>query len=373
MDRPTHVIVVAGKILRTLHPSPLGALVAVHNGDSLTQREISDIVGRTQPTVSTYFQSFETLPVPLTVKRGQRNTITETGKKVIALVRRVFANLGPDFSSIDWSDETDRDTVSSLLSPLHDSRSDGPFFILDSIYDRSDLDGLLGKPQPVWLDDVVNDVEARHRESGGSTTLKQVRQTVKRFDNAGDLTVDGNRLTLDEKGQEHGRLLNELVQFLKEREQIQTDDPTEREGTIDPGEGSTDISNASPSELEDDLGQTHGSITQQRQGQGFLGAQRPSVADQPLVRETPITVLTYCLHPTGEAPSDEKSRLQPLPVLALTALSANELADRVEEVIDEYGGDAQLVPYWALQTDTGLYPLGPVGNPSAAESEFENG
>lgn len=368
-DRPTDVIVIAGEILRTLHPSLFGALSAVYEDETLSQAEVADIVGRTPPTVSSYFQSLENgLQVPLTVKRGQRNTVTDTGEKVISLVRRMSSNLDLDLTSIDWSDETDRAAISKRLSPLHDSRSTEPFFILDSLYDRSDLDGLLGKPQPVWLDDVVSDVKGRQQERDKSTTLPQVRDKIKRFDDAGALTFDGTQITLGEQGQEQARLVTKLVQFLKERDDIDTES-SENVEHKDSSE-SADNGGAVHSEVDDSFHRSHarGGIAQQRQGQGFLGARRTSGALS--VQENPAVVLTYCLHPTSDMAPAEESHVQPPSVLQLTTLTASELADRVEQIIQEYGGDAKLVPYWALQTEMGLYPLGPAGIPPAEISEF---
>jgi hypothetical protein len=375
-DRPTHVIVIASKILRTLHPSPLGTLIAVYNGDGLTQKEISDIVGRSQPAVSTYFQSFESLPAPLTVKQGQRNTVTNTGEKIIALVRGMSTELNFDFASIDWSDETDRTAVSSLLSPLHDSRSTEPFFLLDSLYDRSDLDSSLGIPQPVWIDDVIHDVEVRHHESGGSTTLKQIRQTVKRFTDAGALTFEEDQLTLEEKGQEQAKLLTKLVQFLIKQDDIDIDqtDTTDRQDSTESNAESLGGVDAVRSDVADSLRQSPAldGIANQQHGHGFSGARRSSDVDRLSVQEQPTVVLTYCLQSPDESGTDKKSPSHPLPVLLLTSLTASELASRAEQVVQGYGEDTRLVPYWALQTETDLYPLGPAGIPPAAISDVED-
>lgn len=363
-DRPTRVIVTAGEILRTLHPSLLRALIVVYNDNSLSQAEVAEIVGRTQPTVSSYFKSLEEgLQVPLTRKRGQRNTVTKTGEKVIGLIRRMFINLDPDLSSIDWKDETDRAVVSARLSPLHDSRSTEPFFILDSLYSRSDIDGILGKPQPVWFDDVVDDVKHRQKEREKNTTATQVRDKIKRFDDADALTfdIDKGQITLIEKGQEQGRLLTELIKFLTKQDHIDTDSSETTENSTESLDNRDVVR-----ELDDSPNQTHtlGSITQQRQGQGFLGVRRSSGTGQLFVQDQPTVVLTYCLHSTDEN-TNRGSDSQPLPVLRLSVQTVNELADRIEQVIQECGGDTQLVPYWALQTDTGLYPLGPAGIPPA--------
>lgn len=368
-DRPTDVIVIAGEILRTLHPSLFRALCVVYDDDTLTQAEVAEIVSRTPPTVSSYFKSLEKgLQVPLTVKRGQRNTVTDTGEKVIGLVRRMCSNLDLDLTSINWEDEADRAEVSKRLSPLHDSRSSEPFFILDSLYDRSDLDGLLGKPQPVWFDDVVSDVKNRQQERDKSTTLSQVRDKVKRFDDADALTFDGTQITLDKQGQEQARLVTELVQFLKERDDIDIESSENIEHT-DSSE-SPNNGNEVLSDVDDSSHRSHtlGGIAQQRQGQGFLGARRTSGSLS--VQEKPTVVLTYCLHSTSEMATSEESRVQPQSVLQLTTLTASELADRAEQVVQEYGGDTKLVPYWALQTETGLYPLSPAGIPPASTSEF---
>jgi hypothetical protein len=375
-DRPTQAIVIAGEILCTLHPSLLGALLVVYKDDSVTQAEVAEAVGRTQPTVSSYFQSLENLPVPLTIKRGQRNTVTDTGEKVISLIRRLSTHLDVDLSAADWSDESDREAVSTILSPLHDSRSTEPFFILDSLYGRSDIDGLLGTPQPVWLDDVVNDVKQRQQERDKSTTLNQIREKVKRFRDTDVLTFDGTQITLTEKGQEHARLLIELVQFLTDHDNIDlaTSENIESQTTTEADGESQDNDESSRSESIDTVRPVlaQDDIVQQQQGQRFLGERESSDVDRILLGETPTVVLTYCLQPSKTS-SDSKSQPSPVPVVSLTPLTAGELADHVEQVVQEYGGDTPLIPYWALQTETGLYPLGKAGIPPTSAPEFENG
>lgn len=374
-DRPTPAIVTAGEILCTLHPSMLGALIIVYNDDSVTQAEVADTVGRTQPTVSSYFQSLESLPVPLTIKRGQRNTVTDTGEKVISLIRRLSTHLDVDLSAVDWSDEGDRDDVSTIFSPLHDSRSTEPFFILDSLYERSDIDGLLGTPQPIWLDDIVTDVTYRQQERDKSTSLNQIREKVKRFRDTDILTFDGTQITLTEKGQEHARLLAELVQFLTQQDDVDLATSESIEVQPSPEASGESLNNDDPahSESDDTIRPSSASdgIAQQQHGQRFLGGEESSDVGQLSFGETPTVVLTYCLRP-GNTNADDDSQRSPAPVLSLTPLTAGELTDRAEQVVQEYGENTQLIPYWALQTETGLYPLGKAGIPPTPAPEFEH-
>lgn len=102
---------------------------------------------------------------------------------------------------------------------------------------------------------------------------------------------------------------------------------------------------------------------------GFLDSGRASLdTSRKSPHEYPTITPTYCLRPaddqritlTEEKPSERlDSRSQPPPILPITTLTLEELADQVDRLIDEYEGAIEIKPYWALQTDTGQYPLAP--------------
>lgn len=327
-NRPTDVLVTVGEILQSLHPSLLGALMVADQDETLTQAEIADIVGRSAPTVSTYFQTLQSLS--LTEKRSQRNHVTEIGKKVIALVSTMSSQLGLDLSTIDWADETDREDLSERLSPLHDSRSPGPFFLLDSLYERGDVHGHVGTPQPVWVDDAISDVKTREQDRGESTTTRLVRETIRRFDKTGVIEFDGVQLKLEDKGHQQAWLVHELTHFLNDR-----DDRSEQTATT---VEESDVSTPDPVSIDD----------------------LPSTLTREDTQAGPTVRLGYCLSANGD--DDQRSA----PVLPIQEMTIETLVNRADQLQNEFDENIRLVPYWLLQTDSGEYPLSPM-EPSLAD------
>lgn len=370
VDRPTDVLRDTGEILRTLSPSRLGLLFVISNTDANTQTDIADAIGRSQSTISQYCQRLTTIEYPLIAKRGKRYVITDTGKEVLSLVDDMTDQL--NLQSVEWCSKTDKKAIETILSPLHESQIAEPFFILESLYNRSYTGGHSRDPQSVWIDDIIDDVKSRQRDA--KDTTKQVQQIVKRFDNASAVTFDGSQLMFTEKGEKNAQLLIELTHFLMKREGIDTDSDKHTESRIStPSTESPVNGSADRSGLDDLSSQTHDvdSIAQQRQPQRFLGSRRSSIVNQSSIQGSPTVVLTYCLRRTSEADRSEESHSQPIPVLLLTALTASELAARAEQIIREHGEDTQLIPYWTLQTSNGLSPLGPAGIPPTDIPEFD--
>lgn len=348
-ERPTDILIKVGEILRTLNPSLLGALKVASEDETLTQAEIADIIGRSSPTISTYFQSLQS--VSLTAKRSQRNIVTDTGSKVVDLVGNMLSQLDRSLDTIDWKDEADIEYLSEKLSPLHDSRSMGPFFLLDSLYERSDIHGHVGTPQPVWVDEAISDVKTREEDRDEKTSTRLVRETIRRFDDTGVISFDGTQLKLTDKGHQQALLVNELAQYLKEDEEEYENDArghteTAMEGLNDYISGQTQSRNvirSSPS-LDDTM-------------QGDYGDRLPLGADQ----EMPFVIAGYCLHPVDQNGDDHDHH----PILSVTEMTVEDLINRATQLRNEYDEEAKLVPYWLLQTESGLYPLGPQGSQSS--------
>lgn len=352
-ERPTDVLIKAGEILRTLNPSLLGALKVASEDETLTQSEIADIIGRSNPTVSTYFQSLQS--VSLTAKRSQRNIVTDTGAKVVSLINSMISQLGRGLDTIDWEDETDIEYISEKLSPLHDSRSMGPFFLLDSLYERSNIHGHVGRPEPVWVDEAISDVKRREEDRGESTSTRLVRETIRRFDDTGVISFDGTQLELTDKGHQQAWLVNELVQYLKaDVEENENDAKGHTESAMEglndyiPDQSLSSSGSRSLPALDD---------ATQIMGQRAYGDNQSFVGGQLADQEKPIVIAGYCL-PSVDQNGDSRDRL---PMLPITEMTVEDLINQATQLRNEFDAEAKLVPYWLLHTESGLYPLAPYG------------
>jgi predicted transcriptional regulator len=356
-ERPTDVLIEVGEILRTLNPSLLGALKVASQDETLTQSEIADIIGRSNPTVSTYFQSLQSFS--LTAKRSQRNIVTDTGAKVVGLIESMFSQLGRSLDTIDWKDEADVEYISEKLSPLHDSRSMGPFFLLDSLYERSDIHGHVGTRQPVWVDEAISDVKLREEDRGESTSTRLVRETIRRFDDTGVISFDGTKLELTDKGHQQAWLVNELAQYLKTEEEetgnnVRGHTETAMEGLNDyiTGQSSSSNESRSPLALDD---------ATQIMAQSDSGVREPFAAEQLVDQEKPIVIAGYCLRSVDE----NRENQDRLPMLPITEMTVEDLINQATQLRDAFDEEAKLVPYWFLQTESELYPLAPYGTLSS--------
>lgn len=364
-DRPTHLLVAAGKLLQALNPSKLGLLFVVYEDNIQTQQELSDAVGRSQATISTYLQRLETLSPPLVGKQGKHYTVTNTGEKVISLISGIARREGPDLQTIDWTDETDRKSVATFFTPLHDSQVMRPFFVLASLYERSDINGPIGTPQPVRFDDIVRDVGRRQDDIDENATTKQIRRTVKRrFDDTGTAHFEEGHVTLTDKGHLHAWILNELIQFLKKREEIDGDE-TEDAATED-AETSENVVNTTLTPPSDSSRQTNvpSGVPQQLVPEGNHGSGQ-------LSETGPTVIPVYSLRSTNVSDSDE---LDSFPLLPLTeTMTLEELTTHANQLADKYGDDATLVLEWMIQTESGLYPLSAADSHTSEVLKMENG
>lgn len=361
-ERPTHMLVEAGKILRALKPSTLGTLIVIYGDDTQTQEKIANAIGCARSTVSKYLQSLEDLT--LAKKKSQRYTVTDAGEKIIGLMNSMAGEDDIDLFSVNWSNADDKETVATLLTPLYDSRSLSSFFILDSLYTRSGTIGRLSQPQTIQIENVVRDVDIRQTERGESATTESVRQKLRRFNDAGVIEFDGRRITLTEKGIEHGQTLHQLVDFLIN--QKDTDHRvTESTESVSAPRSSTEASDdpeksrtadTDPSTVTHVLGET----TSQTDAHGSLASQSSVVSPQ-LPIDSPTIIPAYYLRHTKDKNTEEdvQTQSQQSPVLPLTSLTVRELADYVDRIIDEYPEDAMLDPYWTIQSESGYTPVYP--------------
>lgn len=354
-EHPTSVLVAAAKLLQALSPSKIGLLIVIYDKDLYTQKELSDLIGRTQSTISTYLQSLSTLSPPLAAK-GKHYIVTNTGEKVIGLINDISRRCDLEIRSVDWTDETERQTVDALLTPLHDSHIIRPIFILDSLYDRSDIDGSIGSPQPVRFTDIVHDVECRQDEIGESTTTEEIRRTVKhRFDNTDTVRFEDGYVTLTHKGQQHAWLLNELVQHLMNVDDV-GDDGAETEHTETATERLDRFTTATSSETT-----SSGNVLQD--------------IEIPQQDVSSIDWQENDVHPASVVPVYILQRQQgSSPVLPLTEkMSIKELTDSANQLAEEYSGEMELVLRWMVRTESGFYPLSSAESSNFNELELHNG
>lgn len=366
-DRPTRMLVAAGKILQALNSSKLGLLLVVYGDDIQTQSELSNVLGRSQATISTYLQRLETLSPPLVGKQGKYYAVTSTGEKVIGLINSMTRREGPDLQTINWTDEADRNSIDTFLTPLYDSQVMRPFFVLESLYDRSDINGLIGTPQSVRFDDIVRDVGRRQDDIGENATTKQIRRTVKRrFDDTGTAHFEEGQVTLTKKGHLHAWILNELIQFLKKREEIDenetgdvaTKDDETTENLVDDDTNRTSPSDSSrrtnvPSSVPQQL------VPDERHGSGQSSNERPTV------------IPVYSLRPTNASNNEELDSFPILPLTDMTTLE--ELSTRTNQLANKYDDDTKLVLNWMLQTESGLYPLSSADSHTSDMLDMKNG
>jgi DNA-binding MarR family transcriptional regulator len=369
-ERPTATLITASNVLQALNPSRLGLLVVIYDNDIQAQEEIANLIGRPQSTVSTYLQSLGGLTPPLAGKRGKHYTVTSTGKQIISLVNDLARRCDCKLRSISWADETDRETVDALLTPLHDSQVMRPYFILDSLYERSRVDGPIGTPQPVSFDDIVRDVESRQNDLEQSITTEEIRRTVKlRFNDTDAARFEEGTVTLLHKGHQQAWLWNELIQYLKKQDKI---DSSENEGvTITDTDtsgrnlgklrNSTSISSRGSEQADDSRSASTHIISEKRH------KDKQSTIEQKVASKQPSIIPVYTIHSSTEADKGGSSSILPL----TETMTIEELADNVNQLATDYGEETELVLEWMVQTDSGLYPLASTDSNISDPPEFQ--
>lgn len=369
--RPTSVLVGAGDIMRTLSLSRLTTFYYVYNNEDYTQQEIADILGYTRSPISTHLTTMaEDLPLALVTKQGRRYTVTEAGKTVLSHVRKMLSGRGVDLHSVDWTDETDTEEIAAQLTPFDDARSTAPFLLLYSIGVRGTMGSRIepfGTPQSVHRGDAMHDVEMRLEERGESITRPQMQNLLLRFDDANTVEYDSPKVVLTEKGHEQADLFEQFVQLLESQHEPD-DDQESSEKSHPPQSSLTDAFSSDRSETQvpptSRSAERHGmdNIAQQNTPRGYFDRGRASLdGPQEPSHEAPAIIPVYCL--CSAADDEMDSWPESAPVLPLTSLTLNELADVIGQLVGEYEMEVEFEPYWALQTATGLQPLAPARLP----------
>lgn len=332
-DSRSAFLIEVSEILQNLSPSSFATLLFLTDDDIETQAEMADVLDISPSTVSTYLQSLEKLPLPLT-KRGHQYKITPAGDTVIEYLDSMFGYLGEDLSAVDWGDEDDRKQIGELLAPLHNSRSIVPFFVLYSIGQRSAVGGRLDRfvsPQSVQLKEVVSDMKEWQEERGKSGTRKQVRSMLNRFKEYGTIEFDGETIKLEEKGQEHVRLLDQLIDLLEEDASAESSEDTSSIASPSTQQ-STGIRSEESTELLTDRAGLQ------------LGLQRFYSEQEDTDRsELSTLVPAYCVSSSNNEKEGTRSPSTVLPLTPTT--SVEDLADQIHRIGREHG-NVQLELFW---------------------------
>jgi DNA-binding MarR family transcriptional regulator len=368
--RPTSTLITASNVLQALNPSRLGLLVVIYDNDIQAQEEIANLIGRPQSTVSTYLQSLGSLTPSLAGKQGKYYTVTNTGKQIISLVNDMARRCDCKLRSIDWADETDRETVDALLTPLHDSQVIRPYLVLDSLYERSRVDGPIGTPQPVNFDDIVRDVESRQDDLEQNITTEEIRRTVKlRFNNTDAVRFEEGTVTLLHKGHQQAWLWNELIQYLKKQDRVSSrenegaaiTDTVSDDRNLDRFRNSTPISSRESEQADSSYSSSTHTASEKRHIDKRFTVEQKSVSDQPSI------IPVYSLHSSTEADKGDSSSILPL----TETMTIEELADEINQLATEYGEETELILEWMVQTDSGLYPLASTDSDISDPPEFQ--
>jgi biotin operon repressor len=358
-DRSARSYAEASEILRAVNPPTIATLLFLVDDTVYTQKEIADGIGYSRTTVSQSQQSLEALPLSLATKQGSRYKITSDGETILGYYIGMARQLDVDLDTVDWQSDNAHEQVKTVLTPLYDSRSTMPFFVLESIGTRAVGGQItrLATPQRVSIEDVIQDVTVRQRERDERATSKQIRQVVRRFNDRGAVEFDGDYIDLKEKGQEHAYLLEQVVQLIEDQASPATDE-TEGSGTVVSGiDSQADTTHVDQPGVGGRNSQST-NIANQVQPHGFHG-ERPSVDDRQETRERESAVPVYCLRPTVEEGknSTSSSEEHPTPVVPFTALTVGELIERAQQLAQEYDMDTQLEPYWMIRAESELYPM----------------
>ncbi len=344
---PTDALAQAGETLQTLTPRTLATLLIVVDEDPQTQGDIAEMIGSARSTVSKYLLSLEELPLPLVLKGRQRYAGTDAGRTVVGLFDGMTERLGVDLETIDWQTDTEVEQIADCLTPLCDSRSPTPIFVLEALRARGGVVDLLGTPRPVSVEVVVDDVARRHNERGERTTTEQVRTILRRFEDADAIEFDGEDCTLIDKGQEHACLLHRIVKLLEEQ--------AERQDEHDGQRGSDQSEDGIQTEPQSSTATTGTSrVANQVDPRQFTGGSTLSTATSSDDQTMPSIIPAYWLITDTER---ENTATQPVPGLPLTTMTTEELVERATHLHEEYGTDGTLVPYWTLQMGEELHPL----------------
>jgi DNA-binding MarR family transcriptional regulator len=319
-------LVTAGEMMQKLTPIRLATLSYLSNNDIETQNEIADALGVSPTTVTTHLQLLSDLPRPLTIRK-RRYEITSDGDAVIKLYDSMFRRLDDDFDIDDLTDEAGRETVGDHLAPIHETRSIAPFLVLYSVGHHStdeEIPDDLASGATAHLERVLDDVKDWEEDRGKTASRKQVRRILQRFEEFDVVEFAGDWITILGKGEEHIRLLEEVLHLL---------------------EGADSGESEPPSAVSQQV--TADQVTRSDTG-GTGESPMPSQSEQrdEDAADSPLPAIV----PAYRVVTDDKSPAMVLPLTSTT--NVEDMSEQIEYVRQEYG-NARLEFVWTdLHSET---------------------
>lgn len=216
-ERTVQILVEAGELLRALSPKPLATLFLIDKYDEINQDEIASRVQCGRSTVSKYLQNLSDLTTNLVKKSGRQYVTTDDGKYVLDLIRELASKNDIELEDRDWSSDEVRQMYDDLLTPLHDSRSATPFFVLYVLNEETTDADYTNEPKEVSLNQIFKKINTYQRKRGEGITTQQLRQILRRFEDAKSVDFDGKEIQLTSKGKSQAYLLKKIVALVAKR------------------------------------------------------------------------------------------------------------------------------------------------------------
>lgn len=330
-------LVTAGEMMQKLTPIRLATLSYLSSNDIDTQNEIADALGVSPTTITTHLQLLSDFPRPLTVRK-RRYEITSAGDAMIELYSSMLRRFGEGLDIDDLSDADKREEIGEYLSPIHETRSIAPFLVLYSLGQYSADSGApdnSASDTTIQLRRVLDDVKRWEEERGKTANRKQVRRILQRFEEFDVVDLAGDRITLLEKGKEHMRLLENVLELL-ERGVVNEDETLSTASQQTTGD---QLTRSDTGGIEESPMPSQGDQRNETQGvhrnESQREPQKEGVSDSAL----PAIVPAYRVVVDDDLQSSA-------PVLPLTSTTrVEDIADEIERIGQEYG-NAQLELVW---------------------------
>ena len=326
-------LVTAGEIMQKLTPIRLATLSYLSNNDIETQNEMADILGISSTSITTHLQLLADLPRPLTIRKRRYET-TPDGDAMITLYSSMLRRFDDDFDVDDLSDENGREKVGEYLSPIHETRSIAPFLVLYSVGQHSTDDETpdnFASDATTQLKRVLDDVKVWEEERGKTASRKQLRRILKRFDKFDVVDLAGDWITLLEKGEEHMRLLEGVLELV------------EAEPTSTPTQQAT----ADRLTRTDTGGVSEPPMSSQKEHRKEANRNRRKREQQiESVNDSALPAIVPAYRVVADDEVDDPRSQSSAPVLPLTSTTrVEDIADEIERIGQEYG-NARLELVW---------------------------
>ncbi|WP_152420335.1 winged helix-turn-helix domain-containing protein [Halococcus thailandensis] len=349
-------LVTAGEMMQKLTPIRLATLSYLSGNDIDTQNEIADALGVSPTTITTHLQLLSDFPRPLTVRK-RRYEITSDGDAVIELYNSMLQRFGEGLDIDDLSDADKREKIGEHLSPIHETRSIAPFLVLYSLGQYSadnEVSGNSTSDTAIQLKRILDDVKRWEEERGKTASRKQVRRILQRFEEFDVVNLAGDRITLLEKGKEHIRLLESVLELLER-------------GDVNEAETLSTASQQTTGEQltrSDTGGVEESPMPSQREQRNETQGVRRNESQKELQKEGVSDSALPAIVPAYRVVADDSQ--SSTPILPLTSTTrVEDIADEIERIGQEYG-NARLELVWTnLRSEVS-------GDESASDSRLKS-